>query len=295
MGLMGTLAKVAVGIAVAKGAEKMMSGNKAATGDGGLFGAQHSPNARSGSTGLEDIMGDVLGGRAQTGGAQSGGGIGGLGGLLEGLQQQNPNTRDGGIDDLLGGGGSGGGMGGGLGSLLESLAGGQAGGSSGAGGLGGLLGGLMGAAGGQAGGGGGFGDLLNQAMQQRGDPPQQPSQNQEAVAGLMLRAMIQAAKSDGKFDAAEQQKLMERLGDVSAEERDFVNRELQSPVDIHGLAHQTPQGLERQVYTMSVLGIDLDNQNEAKYLHELASEFRLDKATVNAIHAQMGAPAIYRA
>lgn len=284
MSLMKTLAKVAIGVAVAKGAKSVLSGNRGTESEGGLFGGAHSPNARN-KTGLEDMMSDVLSGGSAPQDSGSGGAAGGLGGLLESLQQENPNTQEGGIDDLLRGGSGGGG----LGALIGQLAGGQSGGS-GAGGLGGLLGGLMSAAGGK--GGGDFGSILNQSMQ-RDAPEAQPSQEQEAVAGLMLKAMIQAAKSDGKFDQGEQEKLMEHLGDVSAEERDFVNAEMRAPVDVAGLARQVPQGLERQVYAMSLLGIDLDNRAEAQYLHDLARAFDMDKDAVNRVHAKMGTPSIY--
>jgi uncharacterized membrane protein YebE (DUF533 family) len=281
MSLMKTLAKVAIGVAVAKGAKSVLSGSRGKVGDGGLFGGAHSPSTGGSRTGLEDIMSDVLsGGR----GPAQAGSAGGLGGLLEGLQRENPHTRDGGIDDLLSGG-SDGRPADGLGALIENLAGGQAGG----GGLGGLLGGLMSAAGG--GGGGGFGDLLNQSM--RGEPQAAPSQEQEAVAGLMLKAMIQAAKSDGKFDEAEQSKLVEQLGDITPEERDFVQAEMRAPVDAARLARQVPQGLERQIYAMSLMGIDLDNRNEAQYLHNLAQEFGMDRDAVDRVHAKMGVPSIY--
>jgi hypothetical protein len=279
---MKTLAKVAIGVAVAKGAKSVLSGgSRGSVSDGGLFGGAHSPSAQN-KTGLEDIMSDVLSG----GSRPKESGMGGLGGLLESLQQENPNTQDGGIDDLLRGGGSSGGTGG-IGSLIEQMTGGQAGGG---GALGGLLGGLLSAASGQ--GGGDFGSILNQSMQ-RDAPEVQPSQEQEAVAGLMLRAMIQAAKSDGKFDQAEQEKLVEHLGDVSQDERDFVNAELRAPVDVAGLARQVPQGLERQVYAMSLLGIDLDNRAEAQYLHDLAQEFGMDRDAVNRVHTKMGTPSIY--
>lgn len=278
MSLMKTLAKVAIGVAVAKGAKSMLGGSRGKTSEGGLFGGAHSPNAES-KSGLENIMSDVLSGGS---GSAERGSMGGLGGLLESLQQENPNTQDGGIDDLLRGGAAGGG----IGSLIEQMTGGQA---AGGGGLGGLLGGLMSAAGGK--GGADFGSILNQSMGGREEA--QPSQEQEAVAGLMLKAMIQAAKSDGKFDEAEQAKLIEHLGDISAEERDFVNAEMRAPVDVAGLARQVPQGLERQVYAMSLLGIDLDNRAEAQYLHDLAQEFRMDKDAVNRVHAKMGTPSIY--
>ncbi len=60
-----------------------------------------------------------------------------------------------------------------------------------------------------------------------------------------------------------------------------------------GLARQVPRGLEAQVYTMSVMAIDLDNRNEAQYLHQLASTMGIDQRQVNQIHARLGVPALY--
>jgi uncharacterized membrane protein YebE (DUF533 family) len=345
MSLMGTLAKVAIGVAVAKGVSSVMVRKTTATvGTDGSFGGPHSPG-RSGG-GLEDMMGEVLGGKRSTsptgGGAFGGttGSGGGLGDFLNELGQYAPGSggaaggsaaggsttgqRGGGIDDLIGslgqGGGSGGSLGdllggilggtqgggtaqssaapgGSLGDLLGGLLGGAAGGaaSGGGGGLGDLLGGLLGgAAGGAASGGGGsFGDLLNQSLGNRGEPDAAPTPAQNAVAGLMLRAMIQAAKADGRIDAAEQKKLLGNLGDVSAAEKRFVEAEMQAPIDVAGLARQVPKGLEVQVYSMSLMAIDLDNQTEATYLHQLATAMGLNKQVVNQIHARAGAPALY--
>ena len=109
----------------------------------------------------------------------------------------------------------------------------------------------------------------------------------------MLKAMIMAAKSDGQFDATEQQKLLGQLGDVSADDRAFAEVEMTAPVDAACLANQTPRGLEQQVYAMSMMGIDLDNQNEAQDLHNLVTELGLDNGTVNAIHDKLGASRIY--
>ena len=56
MSMMGTLAKVAIGLAVAKGAKSLLKGgNRGQSGEGGLFGERHSPEP-AGGTGLEDIM-----------------------------------------------------------------------------------------------------------------------------------------------------------------------------------------------------------------------------------------------
>ena len=260
MSLMKTLAKVAIGVAVAKGVGSMVSKGRAGqSGDGGLFGGSHSPGQRPSGGGLQDMMRDVLGGGA----GGSGGGLGGaLGGALGGGSS----------------GGSGGGLGG-LGGLIEGLAGGLGGGAAAGGGL--------------STGKGGFGDKLNDAFRRFDEPEVAPTKDEEDAAGLMLTAMIQAAKSDGKIDEAEKQKLLANLGDVSPEERDFVNRAIAAPVDVQGLARSVPKGMESQVYVMSVMGIDLDNQREAQYLHELAQSLGHGQQDVNHIHAQLGVPALY--
>ena len=283
MSLMKTLAKVAIGVAVAKGAQSMMK--KAGQQQGsaqsdGMFRAPHSPGATDAMAGtpLEGMMDSILGGQQQrqSGSRTSGQSAqGGLGGLLEQLGQQGGSSARGGA--------------GGLEDLLGGLSG-----QGGAGGLGGLLGGLAGAL--QAGqrSQGSFGEVLNSQFDTTPEPARQPTADQEAAAGLMISAMLQAAKSDGTFDASEQAKIIEKLGDVSDAERDFVNAELKKPVDVRGLAAAVPRGLEPQIYVMSVLGIDLDAQEEAQYLHDLASEMGISKDMVNQIHDQMGVTRIYR-
>jgi uncharacterized membrane protein YebE (DUF533 family) len=142
--------------------------------------------------------------------------------------------------------------------------------------------------------GGGFGDKLNQSFERFGEPDVPPTPDEEALAGVMLRAMIQAAKSDGRIDDNEKKKLMDKLGDVSREEADFVNAELKRDVDAAGLARSVPRGAEQQVYMMSALAIDLDENSEARYLGELAQNLNLDGAKVNAIHDRLGLPHIFR-
>ncbi|MEQ6203502.1 DUF533 domain-containing protein [Sulfitobacter sp. HNIBRBA2951] len=288
MSLMRTLAKVAVGVAVAKGAGAMMNRSQQGGQGGGLGGLLGSLTGGGGATTAgAGGLGGLLGGL--TGGGASAGGAGGLQDMLGGM---------------LGGGAAGGNVGtGGLGGMLESLGGAQGGG----GGLGGLLGGMAGAAGagGLLGGLGGamqkapaendqsFGAVLNSQFDQTPEPAIQPSQDQEAAAALMLAAMIQAAKSDGTFDDAEKEKLLGQLGDVDAEEAAFVQAQMQAPIDVEGLVANTPAGMGQQVYAMSVMAIDLDTGDEAQYLHKLATAYGMEPAQVNAIHDQMGVPSLY--
>ncbi|MEL6620462.1 MAG: DUF533 domain-containing protein [Pseudomonadota bacterium] len=269
MSLMRTLAKVAVGVAVAKGASALMKNRGAAAGAatgggglGGLLGGLQGGGAAAGGANLQGMLGGLLGG--------AGGGGGGLGGLLEGL------------------GGAGGAQGGGLQSMLGGLAGG-----AGAAGLMGALGGR--AAERPADNGSSFGAVLNSQFAETPEPAIEPTADQEALAALMLRAMIQAAKCDGTLDAEEEEKLVGQLGgDVDAEEAAFVRAEMQRPVDVDGLVAEVPQGMGPQVYAMSVLAINLDSQAEAQYLHSLAQGLGMGTDEVNHVHAQLGVPSLYQ-
>ncbi len=233
-------------------------------------------------------VGKVMGGGRSGGGGLGGllggaGGAGGLGSLLGGAQGQQ-GQQGGGLGGLLGGAGGAGGLG--------SLLGGATGGAGAGGGLGGLLESLggAGAAGGAA---GGLGGLLNGAL--TGQPEAQaPTQQQEETAKILIQAMVNAAKSDGQIDEAEQQKIVSNLGDeVSESERAFVLNEMQAPLDVPGFIASVPQGAEQQVYLMSLMAIDLDSQAEAQYLDQLREGFGMSKEASNAIHAQLGAPALY--
>ena len=285
MSLVSTLAKVAIGMAVAKGvshiAKSGLPGGAASGGGATRWSGTASNRQQTGAApgGLADMMGDLLGGGAA--------GAGGLGGLLGQLTRGQPPSRPrsqptrqnapGGLDDLLG--------------SLTGATGAARGASGGSGGLGDLLGGLLGGA--ATGGGiGGLGSLLGDAMS--GKPPTQaPSAQQEVAAALMLQAMVQAAKSDGKLDADEKQKLMQEMGDATPAELKFVNDLLAQPVDTDGLVATVPRGMEEQIYVISLMAIDLDSKAEAQYLHDLATALGMPQDMVNDLHDQAGAQRLY--
>ncbi|MFD0980298.1 DUF533 domain-containing protein [Tropicimonas aquimaris] len=269
MSLVKTLAKVAAGVVVANSVKNMM--------DGGAGGRTLPRTGRVGQassgSGLEDILGRVLGGGGLSRG--SGGGLGGSGAGPGGSLQDM-------LGQFLGGRAGGAGRAGSMGEMLEQLS--QL--SRPGGGSGGMDR--------QTGGQGGFGRRLDEALNQYGEPQTPTTDDEEHLAGVLLRAMIQAAKADGRIDPKEKTALLGRLGDVSREEEAFVERELNGPVDVRGLAADIPRGAEQQFYMVSVMAKELDDQSEAKYLHELAQTLNLDPATVNAIHDRLGAPHIYR-
>ena len=207
-----------------------------------------------------------------------------------------------------------------LGGLL-----GKQGGSSNAGGaiLGNILKGALGGGGGSAGGGNDMlGGLLGMAMKQftqKAPAQSQSNQSNQSSGGgffkpdfgqtepepqiqrqdannqavILIRAMINSAKSDGKVDKEEGENIIKQLGDVSQAEMDFVRSEIAKPVNVHEFAHSVPKGLEQNVYAVSLIAIDLDTNTEAKYLHELAQCMDLSPQVCNQIHDKVGAPKIY--
>ena len=123
---------------------------------------------------------------------------------------------------------------------------------------------------------------------------EQTAPEAEAVAALMLRAMIQAAKADGGIDEAEKAKILETIGpDADASDLAFVQEQLAAPVDAEALARDTPPAQRTQVYAASLMTIRVDTQAEAEYLHALAQAMSLDEPTVNTLHMQMGMQPLY--
>ena len=205
------------------------------------------------------------------------------------------------LGSVLGGGQQA--RGGGLGGLLGSvLGGGQQQSAGGLGGLGGLLNGVL-AGGGSAPaqqqpGGGVLGSLLGSVLG-GGEPPQVEPQQHSAAnqqAEIIVRAMINAAKSDGRIDDTEKKKIVEGLGaEVTEEEIAFVQNEFNQPLDAAGFAASVPREMAGQVYALSLTSIELDSQNEAQYLGQLAQGLGIAPEMCNQIHEQMGAPKIFNA
>ena len=275
----------------------------------------------SGGNVLGSILGAALGGSSnqQT---QGGGNIGDILGSLIGSGQQS--TSGGSMADVLGGLLGGGRQqpkaGGGIGDLLGSLIGSATGGAQqrqapSGGGMGDLLGSLLG--GGSSsqsntglGGAGGLGGLLGAAVskyaqaQNREAPNPAPDRYEHLPQGvdqkeaadhatLIIRAMINAAKSDGNIDKAEQEKVIGKLGDVTQAEVEFVRNEFNAPLDVDAFIKSIPRGMEQQIYAVSLMAIDLDSNKEARYLGELADGLRIQPKLANQIHEQLGAPTIF--
>ena len=239
------------------------------------------------------LLGSLMGNNAVT---SRGGGGGVLGSLLGG-------ALGGGAGGMLGSA-TGSGALGSLGNMLGGAIGGARGGGSSAGfgqrALLGVLGGLavaavskyarnrMGA--GERSGAGELRDIdPDEVLANTGYDEDEANSRAE----ILIRAMINAAKSDGHVDEQEQQNILERVGDVDREEADFLRRELSAPLDVEGFIRSVPRGMEQEVYAMSLMGITLDESAEAQYLFQLAQGLGLTAETCNQIHRELGAPEIF--
>lgn len=195
-------------------------------------------------------------------------GAGGIGGMLQnlgGTSRANSDARAPHTNSL--------------GGLLGKM--------GGAGALGGLLGAPTPAAAAPA----GLNPVFNSAI--IGTEIAEPTRDQELAAALMLRAMVQAAMADGTLDDAERAKLMQHMDNATDEEIAFVSGLMDQPVDVAALAADIPDGMEEQIYLISLMAIDLDSRAEAQYLHELATALALAKPVINDIHTQAGVPLLY--
>ena len=245
--------------------------------------------------GMEQMLGALLGGGGAGAGGSPGGAAGGLGDLA-GLAQQ-----------FLGGkqvGGVTGAQAGGLGALVGAVLGGGGGAAKGAigGGAMAILGTLAltalknyQAGGGAAGAAAPVGQAAPMGHRELAAPAEVQAVTDPATERLMVRAMISAAKADGKIDSQEMQAIAGHIGGdgVTEAERQFVIDEMTRPLDLHGLAAEVKSpAVAAEVYAASILAIDIDTEAERQYLRDLARALRLDAGTVQRLHQMTGAPAV---
>lgn len=80
---------------------------------------------------------------------------------------------------------------------------------------------------------------------------------------------------------------------VTEAERQLVDEELRRPADMAALVAEVPnQVVAAEVYSASLLAINVDTEKEENYLRELAKLLGLDAAAVARLHQLTGAPEI---
>ncbi|MBR1486381.1 MAG: tellurite resistance TerB family protein, partial [Synergistaceae bacterium] len=116
----------------------------------------------------------------------------------------------------------------------------------------------------------------------------QPSRQQQASdAEIILTAMIDAAKADGQVDANEINKIMSNLQSSGAGQEgvNYIISKLQGPMEtakIVAAVKNRPE-LAVQVYSASLMAIEVDTDAERKYLDKLAKAMGLSDSVVKNI------------
>lgn len=119
-------------------------------------------------------------------------------------------------------------------------------------------------------------------------PPNEDAASQNALGLALVRAMIAAAKADGHIDQKEHARIFEQVNKLAldAESKAFLLEELGKPLDLDAIVKLgvTPE-VASQIYTASVLAVDIDSPAERAYLQMLAARLNLAPALVEHIHA----------
>lgn len=122
-------------------------------------------------------------------------------------------------------------------------------------------------------------------------PPAEPAEmNDQAL--ILVRAMVNAAKSDGRVSRDEQEGILKEMDSASHDAIQFLRDEFAQPLDVKEFCWSVPLGMEQQVYTISLMAIRLDSQAEANYLKELSHGLRIPPHVCEQIHQRYGAPTL---
>ncbi|MNH05918.1 Inner membrane protein YebE [compost metagenome] len=216
---------------------------------------------------LEQLLRAGQGSRAQQGssGMPSQDGLGGLGGLLGGLL----------------GGGSATGGGNGLGGLLGGLLGGSAGGSTQGRSAGGTNYAALAS----------LGMMAFQAYQSwqrsQATAPQQAVRTVDQLSGpeaedhshAILRALIAAAKADGRIDKQEEQLIYAEIKRQTSDPQlqQWLDEEVSKPLDAAEVAQSAQDpAMAAEMYLASVMLVDDQQDAERAYLDELAGALQID-------------------
>lgn len=274
-------------------------------------------NSLGGGNALDSLAGMLGGASGQQGGgaAGAGGGIGDLLSSVLGGGKGGGSGLGGLLSSVLGGKQQGSGAGGGIGDLLSGMlgdAGKAVGGNNNlaVGGLGALIGSLLGGGGKSLGGavGGGLmallGALAFNALKGSGqqkaqipvgllEPKTDAERRQlEQSSELVLRAMINATKADGRVDQTEVNRIMGKVDEIGVGEegRRYLLTQLQQPMETETLiaAAKGQPELAAQMYAASLLAIEVDTQAEKNYLDQMASGLGLTPEITGRIQQMVG-------
>jgi uncharacterized membrane protein YebE (DUF533 family) len=121
-------------------------------------------------------------------------------------------------------------------------------------------------------------------------PAQNDIAGQEELGLTLVRAMIAAARSDGRLDAKESQAIFQRIEDLplDPDNKAILIEEMGRPVDMDAIINsaKSPE-VAAEIYIASLLAIDVDTAAEQSYLAMLAARLKLPQNLVKNMHQQV--------
>ena len=105
----------------------------------------------------------------------------------------------------------------------------------------------------------------------------------EALGLTLVRAMIAAARTDGRLDAQESQSIFQKIQSLGLdnESQAMLVEEMSHPVDMDAIVNSaTCPEIATEIYTASLLAVEVDTTAEKSYLAMLAARLRLPSELV---------------
>ncbi|MBW2683789.1 MAG: tellurite resistance TerB family protein, partial [Deltaproteobacteria bacterium] len=123
----------------------------------------------------------------------------------------------------------------------------------------------------------------------------QTSQEEQALeqdAEVIVKAMINAAKADGRIDKTEIEKIVGKLekDGLTREEKEFFTTEANKPMDLNYVvasAGNEPE-MAAQIYAASLLAIEVDTSAEQQYMKQLGKGLGLHPQVMDHIERTLG-------
>ncbi len=106
---------------------------------------------------------------------------------------------------------------------------------------------------------------------------------------ILLKAMLAAAKADGHIDDEERAKILDQAKTLGLKEETlrFIEEQLQTPVDARTIAAEADsKETAAEIYLLSRMVIDAANDQEKRYLQQLAEALDLERDFVVQLERQ---------
>ncbi len=106
---------------------------------------------------------------------------------------------------------------------------------------------------------------------------------------ILLKAMLAAARADGHIDDREREKILNQAEILGLDEETlrFIEEQLQSPVDAGSIAAEADsKETAAEIYLLSRMVIDVANEQEKRYLQQLAEALGLEQDFVAQLERQ---------